>query len=180
MGVIIGNQMPEAIFVTGTSLSVKGFTVHGYNLNNYGAIYRGSNETNTGGYGVAYEHPIAIPAFPDSGSERTILSTIGFSDGDSSDVGSILFGIISNNVELFNNRSDLFSTTATSPVIGAININGTTKYWTDIGSTSVTSYQFTTGTTGDYLYLASWQGVNDADNPIGTTDDVKIELQVYY
>lgn len=179
MGVVIGNQMPEAIFVTGQGTG-KGFTTHGYSLNNYGAIYRGSSETNTGGYGVSFEHPIAVPAFPDSGSERTVLNNIGFSDGDTSDVGSIVIGILSNNVELFNNRSDLFSTTGTSPVIGAININGVTKYWADVGSTSVTGYEFTTGTTGDFLYLASWQGVADADNPIGTSDGVKIELQVYY
>ena len=171
--------MPEAIFVTGQGTG-KGFTTHGYSLNNYGAIYRGSSETNTGGYGVSFEHPIAVPAFPDSGSERTVLNNIGFSDGDTSDVGSIVIGILSNNVELFNNRSDLFSTTGTSPVIGAININGVTKYWADVGSTSVTGYEFTTSTTGDFLYLASWQGVADADNPIGTSDGVKIELQVYY
>ena len=179
MGVVIGNQMPEAIFVTGQGTG-KGFTTHGYSLNNYGAIYRGSSETNTGGYGVSFEHPIAVPAFPDSGSERTVLNNIGFSDGDTSDVGSIVIGILSNNVELFNNRSDLFSTTGTSPVIGAININGVTKYWADVGSTSVTGYEFTTSTTGDFLYLPSWQGVANADNPIGTSDGVKIELQVYY
>ena len=179
MGVIIGNQMPEAIFVTGQATG-KGLTTHGYSLNNYGAIYRGSNETNTGGYGVSYEHPLAVPAFPNSGSERTVLNSIGFSDGDTLDVGSIIFGFISNNVELFNNRGDLFSTTGTSPVVGAININGVTKYWTDVGSTSVTNYVGVTGNQGDYLYLASWQGVADADNPIGTSDGVKIELQVYY
>ena len=172
MGILVGNQMPEAIINVGTQGS-KGATNYGYFMNSYGAVYEsGSNQTNTGGYASDYKKEIFLPNYPSDTFVNYLYAVVSQVSGSTN---NFYFYILSNNTTLYNNRESFTQLDGSAELpFASVCIDGTMYKIADSSTRSVSSQSIFTGDTSMYAYQTFWSA---SGNTVGTTTNAKKEIQ---
>ena len=172
MGILVGNQMPEAIINVGTQSS-KGSTNYGYFMNSYGAIYEsGSNQTNTGGYASDFKKELFLPNYQSDTFVNYLYAVVS---QVSDSTNNFYFYFLSDNTTLYANRESFLQLDGSADLpFSSVCIDGTMYKIADSTTRSVTAEGVFTGSTLMYSYRTFWGA---SGNTIGTTEDVKKEIQ---
>ena len=117
---------PTATVVVGSAVG-KGYDNFGYNMTVYGALYaEGVTQSNSVTYADTYKLSIPTPLYVLGGGEVTYLYQAIFNIGQSEDIGSLIITLLSNNTNLYDNRTDSFGTTEATLAYKSVNVNGST------------------------------------------------------
>ena len=174
MGILVGNQMPEAIINVG-SQGAKGQTNTGYFMNAYGNVYEsGSNQTNTGGYASDFKKEIHLPNYP---SDTYVNYLYACASGVSSGTDVFFLYFISNNPTLYaNSNTFMFLDEQAELPFASVCIDGTLYKIENSTSRLVSSVSIFTGDSTMYNYLTFWNA-EEGSPSMGETTGVKKELQ---
>lgn len=174
---VMSGGAPTATVVVGSAVG-KGYDNFGYNMTVYGALYaEGVTQSNSVTYADTYKLSIPTPLYALGGGEVTYLYQAIFNIGQSEDIGSLIITLLSNNTNLYDNRTDSFGTTEATLAYKSVNVNGSTFSLAD-ASKSIAVSTIADGASGYYIYQAFFNNIARADNPFGTTDDVKVDVRI--
>tara|TARA_R100000234_G_scaffold114814_1_gene90262 strand:+ start:203 stop:730 length:528 start_codon:yes stop_codon:yes gene_type:complete len=172
MGILVGNQMPEAIINVGTA-PTKGATNYGYFMNSYGAIYEsGSNQTNSGGFASDFKKELFLPNYQSDTFVSYLYGAVSQVSGSSN---LFYLSILSNNTTLYDNRESFTQLDGSAELpFASVCVDGTMYKIADSTSRTVTSQALFTSDASYYAYQTIWSA---SGNTIGTTTDIKKEIQ---
>jgi hypothetical protein len=174
---VMSGGAPTATVVVG-SASGKGYDNFGYNMTSYGALYaEGATQTNSTAYADTYKLSIPTPLYALGVGEVTYLYQAIFNIGSTEDEGSLIITLLSNNTNLYDNRTDSFGNTEATLAYKSVNVNGSTFSLIN-ASKSISASNVADSASGYYIYQAFFNNIARADNPFGTTDDAKIDVRI--